>query len=44
MSLGTGTRALEDPDLIPALRRKLVDQLDDLRRALAVRSAVALAD
>ncbi|MFD6590663.1 aminopeptidase N [Streptomyces anulatus] len=44
VSLGTGTRALEDPDLIPALRRKLVDQLDDLRRALAVRSAVALAD
>ncbi|MDX2921981.1 ERAP1-like C-terminal domain-containing protein, partial [Streptomyces sp. NE06-03C] len=43
-SLGTGLRALEDPALIPALRRKLVDQLDDLRRALAVRSAVALAD
>ncbi|CAM5260456.1 aminopeptidase N [Streptomyces californicus] len=33
-----GTRALEDPALIPALRRKLVDQLDDLRRALAVRT------
>ncbi|EFE73757.1 aminopeptidase N [Streptomyces filamentosus] len=43
-SLGTGLRALEDQDLVPALRRKLVDQLDDLRRALAVRSAVALAD
>ncbi|CAM5259477.1 aminopeptidase [Streptomyces badius] len=43
-SLGAGLRALEDLDLVPALRRKLVDQLDDLRRALAVRSAVALAD
>ncbi len=43
-SLGAGLRALEDQDLVPALRRKLVDQLDDLRRALAVRSAVALAD
>ncbi|MFJ9625106.1 aminopeptidase N [Streptomyces sp. NPDC101181] len=40
-SLAIGTRALEDPDLIPALRRKLVDQLDDLRRALAVRTASA---
>ncbi|WP_318198750.1 aminopeptidase N [Streptomyces sp. MCL20-2] len=38
-SLATGTRALEDPELIPALRRKLVDQLDDLRRALAVRTS-----
>ncbi|MFE2975281.1 aminopeptidase N [Streptomyces sp. NPDC059258] len=38
-SLAAGTRALEDPALIPALRRKLVDQLDDLRRALAVRTA-----
>ncbi|MFD9846179.1 aminopeptidase N [Streptomyces parvus] len=38
-SLGTGLRALEDPDLTPALRRKLVDQLDDLRRALAVRTS-----
>lgn len=37
-SLATGTRALKDPALIPALRRKLVDQLDDLRRALAVRT------
>ncbi|MFI1187983.1 aminopeptidase N [Streptomyces californicus] len=37
-SLATGTRALEDPALTPALRRKLVDQLDDLRRALAVRT------
>ncbi len=40
-SLATGTRALEDPALIPALRRKLVDQLDDVRRALAVRTATA---
>ncbi|MFJ2023142.1 aminopeptidase N [Streptomyces sp. NPDC087897] len=40
-SLATGIRALEDPDLIPALRRKLMDQLDDLRRALAVRTAAA---
>ncbi|MEU3155567.1 aminopeptidase N, partial [Streptomyces griseus] len=40
-SLATGTRALEDPALIPALRRKLVDQLDDLRRALAVRTATS---
>ncbi|MFJ6612141.1 aminopeptidase N [Streptomyces sp. NPDC091289] len=40
-SLATGTRALEDPDLIPALRRKLVDQLDDLRRALAVRTSAS---
>ncbi|MET9766894.1 aminopeptidase N [Streptomyces sp. NPDC006415] len=38
-SLATGARALEDPALIPALRRKLVDQLDDLRRALTVRTA-----
>ncbi|MER7887455.1 aminopeptidase N [Streptomyces fimicarius] len=38
-SLAIGTRALEDPALIPALRRKLVDQLDDLRRALAVRTS-----
>ncbi|MEI7029841.1 aminopeptidase N [Streptomyces pratensis] len=38
-SLATGAHALEDPDLTPALRRKLVDQLDDLRRALAVRTA-----
>ncbi|MDX5578322.1 ERAP1-like C-terminal domain-containing protein, partial [Streptomyces sp. ID01-9D] len=38
-SLATGTRALEDPALIPALRRKPVDQLDDLRRALAVRTS-----
>ncbi|MFJ1799540.1 aminopeptidase N [Streptomyces sp. NPDC088180] len=43
-SLDIGVRALEDPDLIPALRRKLVDQLDDLRRALAVRTAPTTTD
>ncbi|HEY9440072.1 MAG TPA: aminopeptidase N [Streptomyces sp.] len=32
-----GAHALKDEALIPALRRKLIDQLDDLRRALAVR-------
>ncbi|WP_329036373.1 aminopeptidase N [Streptomyces sp. NBC_00178] len=38
-SLRIGTDALNDPALTPALRRKLTDQLDDLRRALAVRNA-----
>lgn len=38
-SLRHGTDALDDKALIPALRRKLTDQLDDLRRALAVRDA-----
>ncbi|MFF1460959.1 aminopeptidase N [Streptomyces sp. NPDC058330] len=37
--LTTGTAALDDPALTPALLRKLTDQLDDLRRALAVREA-----
>ncbi|WEH42347.1 aminopeptidase N [Streptomyces sp. AM 2-1-1] len=37
-ALAHGTRALEDDTLTPALRRKLVDELDDLRRALAVRA------
>ncbi|MER5630707.1 aminopeptidase N [Streptomyces nitrosporeus] len=37
--LTTGTTALDDPRLTPALHRKLTDQLDDLRRALAVRRA-----
>ncbi|MFJ9101245.1 aminopeptidase N [Streptomyces sp. NPDC102405] len=32
-----GQACLRDADLIPALRRKLVDQLDDLGRALRVR-------
>ncbi|WP_327366797.1 aminopeptidase N [Streptomyces sp. NBC_01217] len=38
-SLHLGEQALNDKDLIPALRRKLIDQIDDLRRALAVRVA-----
>ncbi|MFD9501675.1 aminopeptidase N [Streptomyces sp. NPDC060035] len=38
-SLRLGTDALDDQALTPALRRKLTDQLDDLRRALAVRNA-----
>ncbi|WP_406493387.1 aminopeptidase N [Streptomyces sp. NBC_00846] len=38
-SLHLGEQALNDKDLIPALRRKLIDQIDDLRRALAVRNA-----
>ncbi|MFJ4867842.1 aminopeptidase N [Streptomyces sp. NPDC088757] len=36
-SLALGERHLADTPMIPALRRKLVDQLDDLRRALQVR-------
>ncbi|MFG2674107.1 aminopeptidase N [Streptomyces sp. NPDC048445] len=38
-SLHLGEQALSDQALIPALRRKLADQIDDLRRALAVRDA-----
>ncbi|MEU8527617.1 aminopeptidase N [Streptomyces sp. NPDC048629] len=38
-SLATGQEHLTDPDLTPALHRKLVDQLDDLARALRVREA-----
>ncbi|MFE7356698.1 aminopeptidase N [Streptomyces sp. NPDC057543] len=38
-SLHLGEQALNDKDLIPALHRKLIDQIDDLRRALAVRNA-----
>ncbi|MEU1125164.1 aminopeptidase N [Streptomyces sp. NPDC005899] len=38
-TLELGEDALHDESLTPALRRKLVDQLDDLRRALAVRTA-----
>ncbi|MFJ9677473.1 aminopeptidase N [Streptomyces sp. NPDC101194] len=38
-SLHLGEQALNDKTLIPALRRKLIDQIDDLRRALAVRDA-----
>jgi aminopeptidase N len=36
-TLRLGEACLRDADPIPALRRKLVDQLDDLRRALRVR-------
>ncbi|MFI6407062.1 aminopeptidase N [Streptomyces sp. NPDC050548] len=38
-TLRLGEDCLRDADLIPALRRKLVDQLDDLARALRVREA-----
>ncbi|MFE5910605.1 aminopeptidase N [Streptomyces wedmorensis] len=38
-SLALGESHLDDDAVIPALHRKLVDQLDDLRRALAVRTA-----
>ncbi|MER5357587.1 aminopeptidase N [Streptomyces sp. NPDC002785] len=38
-NLHLGEQALNDKTLIPALRRKLIDQIDDLRRALAVRDA-----
>ncbi|MEU9729858.1 aminopeptidase N [Streptomyces sp. NPDC048002] len=38
-TLRLGEATLKNGDLIPALRRKLVDQLDDLGRALRVRQA-----
>ncbi|KAB1145678.1 aminopeptidase N [Streptomyces luteolifulvus] len=38
-TLRLGEQCLRDADPIPALRRKLVDQLDDLARALRVRQA-----
>ncbi|MFD3874981.1 aminopeptidase N [Streptomyces sp. NPDC058623] len=37
-NLQAGHTCLEDPDLIPLLRRKLVDHLDDLARALRIRT------
>ncbi|MEU8775384.1 aminopeptidase N [Streptomyces sp. NPDC048606] len=37
-NLRAGHTCLQDPELIPLLRRKLVDQLDDLARALRVRT------
>ncbi|MCS0639817.1 aminopeptidase N [Streptomyces sp. LP05-1] len=37
-ALALGERHLAEAELLPALRRKLIDQLDDLRRALRVRS------
>ncbi|MFI8099963.1 aminopeptidase N [Streptomyces sp. NPDC086023] len=36
-ALEAGRTCLKDTDLVPALRRKLVDQLDDLARALRIR-------
>jgi aminopeptidase N len=38
-TLRLGEECLRDAEPIPALRRKLTDQLDDLRRALKVRGA-----
>ncbi|MGW8784161.1 aminopeptidase N [Streptomyces sp. NPDC055796] len=38
-NLRAGHAGIDDPAIVPALRRKLVDQLDDLARALRVRSA-----
>ncbi|MFD4525273.1 aminopeptidase N [Streptomyces sp. NPDC058470] len=38
-TLALGEACLRDADPIPALRRKLADQLDDLERALRVRGA-----
>ncbi|WP_327413414.1 aminopeptidase N [Streptomyces sp. NBC_01233] len=38
-NLQAGHACLADPDILPLLRRKLVDQLDDLARALRVRTA-----
>ncbi len=37
-NLRLGTQCLDSGELVPALRRKLTDQLDDLARALRVRS------
>ncbi|WP_326765010.1 aminopeptidase N [Streptomyces sp. NBC_01591] len=37
-NLHLGEQALDDQTLIPALHRKLTDQIDDLRRALNVRN------
>ncbi|MFE3324055.1 aminopeptidase N [Streptomyces sp. NPDC059176] len=39
-ALRLGEDCLRDTDVTPALRRKLVDQLDELRRALAIRGTV----
>ncbi|MFJ4779514.1 aminopeptidase N [Streptomyces sp. NPDC088762] len=38
INLQAGRACLQNPDILPLLRRKLVDQLDDLARALRVRS------
>ncbi|RNF79986.1 aminopeptidase N [Streptomyces botrytidirepellens] len=40
-TLRLGEECLSAPDLLPALRRRLEDQLDDLRRALRVRNEPA---
>ncbi|PVD10924.1 aminopeptidase N [Streptomyces sp. CS207] len=40
-TLRLGRQCLDDAEPIPALRRKLADQLDDLARALRVREAAA---
>ncbi|MFG3390233.1 aminopeptidase N [Streptomyces rochei] len=40
-TLRLGRQCLDDAEPIPALRRKLTDQLDDLARALRVREAAA---
>ncbi|MGW4236606.1 aminopeptidase N [Streptomyces sp. NPDC004749] len=40
-SLRLGRECLDGTEMIPALRRKLADQLDDLSRALRVRTAAA---
>ncbi|MCX4544184.1 aminopeptidase N [Streptomyces sp. NBC_01565] len=37
-TLEAGRACLGDPDILPTLRRKLIDQLDDLTRALGVRT------
>lgn len=37
-TLAAGRACLEHPDIQPSLRRKLVDQLDDLSRALHIRT------
>ncbi|MER0245889.1 aminopeptidase N [Streptomyces sp. HSW2009] len=39
-----GDECLRDADPTPALRRRLVDELDDLRRAVRVREAAAATD
>ncbi|WP_406182047.1 aminopeptidase N [Streptomyces sp. NBC_01006] len=38
-NLRAGHAGIDDPAIVPALRRKLVDQLDDLARALRVRAS-----
>lgn len=40
-TLTLGESCIEDDDPIPALRRRLADQLDDLARALKIRTATA---